>query len=272
MKETIAREVEWRKALKPHAAPAGNKRGARRENAVLQGLRLKMPNGQMDPAIISRGLEAVYDVISTDADFGFEAYAAGYADACEHFSTISDWNSVSEVELRNVMVGAYIQHVAALNFGEVRDAEFQDADKNVFRTVCSAIHELTGDDSENGTVAELEDQYTHQFPRRLSAAFYRMIAAIKPGLVVPVSAIARLAPVYAWLTGSETEEAYEAGWYELSRSVRAKLQELLPRKSIYQVGVFSWILAGAFRDDLENDAAKCRRAKVLESLRGAGLL
>lgn len=196
MKETIAREVEWRKALKPHAAPAGNKRGARRENAVLQGLRPKMPNGQMDPAIISRGLEAVYDVISTDADFGVEASAEGYADACEHFST------------------------------------FQDADKNVFRTVCSAIHELTGDDSE----------------------------------------IVRLSPVYAWLTGSETEEAYEAGWYELSRSVRAKLQELLPRKSIYQVGVFSWIPAGAFRDDLENDAAKCRRAKVLASLRGAGLL
>ena len=88
-----------------------------------------------------------------------------------------------------------------------------------------------------------------------------------------VPAIAKLAPVYAWLTGCEVEDAYNSGWYKLSRVVRAKLQELLPGRTIYEVGAFSWFLAEAFREDLGNRADAIRRKeKVLGSLRASGLL
>lgn len=278
MKETIAREVARRNAVQPHTTPAGNKRVTKRVNAVLQGLRLKMPNGQMDPEIISRGLESVYGVMSTGADFKFESEVAGYEEACKHFSAIEDWAVVSEDELRKVMVRGYIEKVAKLDKGEVGNADFQAADKGVFRKICSAIHGLVGIDTEDRAVADLEDEYNGQFPaRHHPAAFCRMIAAIKPELVVRVSVIERLTPVYAWLTGSDVEDVENNGWYKISRCVRAKLQELLPGKSIYQVGVFAWFLAEAFRDDLDRDdgkkeAAKRRKAKVLEALRSAGLL
>lgn len=279
MKETIAREVARRNAMQPHTTPAGNKRGAKRVNAVLQGLRLKMPNGQMDPAAISRGLESVYGVMSTDADFKFESEVGGYEEACKHFSAIEDWAVVSEDELRNVMVKGYIGKVAGLDKREVTLEEFQTADKGVFREICSAIHGLVGIDAEDEAVAEWEDRYNEQFldTTRHPGAFHRMIAAIKPKLVVRVAVNKRLDPVYAWLTGSDVEDVENNGWYKISRCVRAKLQELLPGKSIYQVGVFAWFLAEAFRDDLDkdngkNEAAKRRKAKVLEALRGAGLL
>lgn len=276
MKETIAREVARRNAVQPHTTPAGNRRGTKRVNAVLHGLRLKMPNGQMDPEIISRGLESVYGVMSADADFEFETEVGGYEEACKHFSAIEDWAVVSEDELRKVMVRGYIEKVAKLDRGEVGNADFQAADKGVFREICSAIHGLEGTDAEDGAVAKLEDRYNEQFlattRKRHPAAFCRMIAAIKPELVVRVSVIERLTPVYAWLTGSDVEDVENNGWYKISRCVRAKLQELLPGKSIYQVGVFAWFLAEAFRDDLKNDAAKRRKAKVLEALRSAGLL
>ena len=274
MKETIAREVARRNAVQPHVAPAGNRRGATCVNAVLQGLRLKMPNGQMDPAAISRGLESVYDIMSKDPDFPFETELRDYEEASKHFSAIEDWAVVSEDELRSVMVGGYIGKVANLNHGDVTKAEFQAADKGVFREICSALHDLVGTDAEDGAVAKLEDRYNEQFlaTTRHPAAFHRMIAAIKPELVVRVSAIEKLTPVYAWFTGSDVEDVENNEWYRISRCVRAKLQELLPGKSIYQVGVFAWFLAEAFRDDLENDAAKRRKTKVLDALRGAGLL
>lgn len=273
LEETVAGEVERREALHPRAVPATNGRGAKHVNVVLQGLRLRMPNGQMDPVVISRGLESVYGTMSTDSDFGFASYVRSYGEACEYFSSVGDWSEASDGDLRKVMVGRFIKKVAALNWGEVKEAEFQAASKDVFRAICNAIHKLIGDDSENGSVAEWEDAYTGQFTIRRSAAFYRMIAAIKPDLVVQVPAIAKLAPVYAWLTGSDIEDAYNTGWYKLSRSVRTKLQELLPGKSLYQVGVFSWFLAEAFRDDLgSRDDARRRKEKVLNALRGAGLL
>jgi len=272
LEETVADEVERRDSLLPKIPLGLIERRVRYSNFVLQGLRIRMPSGQMNPLMIGRGLESLFDMVSSDSDFGFETYVRSYGDACNYFSMICNWNTALESELRKVMAGPFIKKVAALNWGEVKDAEFQLADKCVFRGICSAIYNLVGDDAENATVAELEDQYTSQFTIRRSAAFYRMIAAIKPGLVVQVPAIAKLAPVYAWLTGSELEEAYNTGWYKLSRSVRSKLQELLPDKSIYQVGVFSWFLAEAFRDDLGSRVdAKRRKTKVLDALRTTGL-
>lgn len=273
LEEIVADEVDRRDVLRPQIAQVVNGHRERHPNQVLQGLRLRMLNGQMDPIAIGRGLATVYDMMTADPDFAFDSYANRYGDACDHFSTIEDWGNASDDELRKVMAGRYIRKVAALNWGEVKDAEFQAADKRVFRETCSAIYNLEGCDAENGAVAELEERYTQQFPVRRSAAFYRMIAAIRPELVVQVPAIAKLAPVYAWLTGAEIEEAYNVGWYELSRSVRSKLQELLTGRSIYQVGVFTWFLAEAFREDLRNRMdAQRRKDKVLNVLRTAGLL
>lgn len=273
LEEMVADEVDRRDALRPQIPQSGNGHREKHFNQILQGLRLRMPNGQMDPIVVGRGLANVYDRMTADPDFAVDSYANRYGDACKHFSTIDDWGNASDDELRKVMAGRYIRKVAALNWGEVKDAEFQAADKRVFREICSAISNLVGSDAENGAVVEMEERYTQQFSVRRSAAFYRMIAAIRPELVVQVPAIAKLAPVYAWLTSAEIEEAYNVGWYKLSRSVRSKLQELLPGKSIYQVGVFTWFLAEAFREDLRNRAdAQRRKDKVLDVLRTVGLL
>lgn len=273
LEEIVADEVDRREALRLQTNQGVKWHRERHFNQVLQGLRLRMPKGQMDSVVVGRGLVTVYDMMRADPDFAVDSYANRYGDVCDHFSTIGDWDSASDDELRKVMAGRYIRRVAALNWGEVKDAEFQAADKRVFREICSAISNLVGSDAENGVVAELEERYTQQFSVRRSAAFYRMIAAIRPELVVQVPAIAKLAPVYAWLASTEIEEAHNVGWYKLSRSVRSKLQELLQGKSIYQVGVFTWFLAEAFRDDLRNRAdAQRRKDKVLDVLRTEGLL
>lgn len=244
-----------------------------KDNAVLRDLRQKMPIGQMDYESIRRGLESVYDRMASDPIFGFASYAEKYGTACGHFSSIADWKTVSEEELKKVMVGAFIRNVAYLNFGEVEENEFAAADKDTLRTICSKIHDLCGTDAEKDDVAALEKDYVMLFPRRHHAAFFRMVAAIKPDLVVQIPAKDKLTPVYAWLMGTDFESADQLGWYPLSRFVRTKLQSLLPGKSIYQVGVFSWFLAEAFREDRElNDEAKNRKEKVLDALRQEHLL
>lgn len=273
LEETIAGEVERRKSLRRSDATSRCSHRKAHVNTVLQGLRMRMPNGEVDVAVIAKGLDSTYEMMSHDADFSLAQYAKSYGEACDHFAMIGDWSNAPEIELRKVMVGSFVKKVAALNWGEIKEDEFHCADKTVLRTICSRISQLIGDESENGPVAELEDQFVRQFAVRRSAAFYRIIAAIKPMLVVQVPAIAKLAPLYAWLTGLDVEEAYNSGWYRLSRAVRVKLQELLPGKSIYQVGVFSWFLAEAFREDLADRAdAKRRKEKVLGSLRASGLL
>ena len=268
--DVVEGEVERRMILRTQKTSPQKKF---QENALLKSLQSIMPINGMDRDAIARGLRTVYDMMKNKDDFPLDSYCRGYKAACEYYATISDWTNAQDCELRKLLVGRFIKKVASLNWGEIRALEFENANKNDLRNVCSSIAKLSGSDNEISTVLELEDRFCAQFTKRHPAAFYRTIVALHPEFTVPVPAIDRLTPVYAWLVGRDVANVLGLDWYRLSRVVRANLQGLLPEKDIYQLGVLSWFVAEAFRDDLSGrpDAMR-RKGMVLKSLQDSGLL
>lgn len=260
-----------------------NQRGGRRRgtNTLLETFRENnMLGGNLDNDGFRNGLRAVYERIVADNDFTFAQYYEGYRGACEWFSGVGDWRKATPYQVNEIVRGTKAKSVAGLDFGGISQVEYEGADIRSLPAILEAIRELEGNDDEYETICELENKFTEMFrvpmPNRgrrengtnHRAAFYRIVAALHPGLVVPVPTIARLSPLYEWLTG---ENSNGNNWYRVSRVVRNRINELLPEKDDYQIGVFAWYLASAFGDfNSENVASRGR--KVLAWLRGQGVI
>lgn len=276
MEETLANEAERRAELQPQKSQRTVHRRAIPVNTLLQGLRLRMPKDMLDREVISVSLQNLYAMMSSDSDFNVENYVRKYGAACEYYSTVPNWNQASDDELQKLLIRKdFAKKVAYVDWGEIPMNQYECSDKVALRQIAATIVAFHGDDCEDVIVDELEEQFCSLFTdKRHPAAFYRTIAGLCPHLVVPVPAIAKLAPVYAWLVGVEYETALALGWYRLSRFVRTNLQSLLPSKTVYEVGVLAWYLAEAFRDDLgknRQDALR-RKEKVLAVLHESGLI
>ena len=276
MDETLANEAERRAGLQPQKSMRTVHRRAIPVNTLLQGLRLRMPMDKLDREVISVGLQKLYAMMRSDGDFNVENYVREYGAVCNHYSTVSNWNQASDDELQKLLIRKdFAKKVAYVDWGEIPVSQYECSDKVALRQIAATIGAFNGDDREDAVVEKLEEQFCSLFTdKRHPAAFYRTIAGLCPQLVVPVPAIAKLAPVYAWLVGVEYERALALGWYRLSRIVRINLQDLLPSKTVYEVGVLAWYLAEAFRDDLgknRQDALR-RKEKVLAVLQESGLM
>lgn len=276
MEETLANEAERRAELQPHQPLTTVRRRAILVNTLLQGLRLRMPTDMLDREAISVSLQNLYAMMKSDDDFNIENYVRKYGAACEHYSTVLDWKQASDDELQKLLIRKdFAKKVAYVDWGEIPVSQYECSDKAALRQIAATIVAFNGDDCEDAIVEKLEEQFCALFTdKRHPAAFYRTIAGLCPQLVVPVPAIAKLAPVYAWLVGVEYESALALGWYRLSRIVRTNLQGLLLNKTVYEVGVLAWYLAEAFRDDLgknRQDALR-RKEKVLAVLHESGLI
>ena len=276
MLRIVTEERNRRTPLMPAKAVAPKRKKKTKSNTLLQGLRLKMPELSLDNDYVRPRLESVYEQMVNDGDFTFATYCNGYEAACQWFLQVADWANATDDELHQVVCGLRVKKVASLNFGEIDNDEYKNSDKRKLRDICGIIRRLIGSDDEFVEVFKQEDCFIKQFMAngtQHQAAFYRLVAALRPELVVPVPAIAKLLPVYDWLTGEDSLNSFSTNWYKLSRIVRLRLQGLLLGKSIYQVGVFAWYLAEAFRDDLKKDSqAMGRKMKVLSWLKEVGLL
>jgi hypothetical protein len=276
MEETLANEAERRAELQHHQPLTTVRRRAIPINTLLQGLRLRMSKDTLDREAISVCLQNLYAMMGSDGDFNVEEYVRKYGAACEHYSAVLDWNQASDDELQKLLIRKdFAKKVAYVDWGEIPMNQYECSDKAALRQIAATIVAFKGDDCEDVIVEKLEELFCSLFTdKRHPAAFYRTIAGLCPQLVVPVPAIAKLAPVYAWLVGVEYESALALGWYKLSRIVRTNLQSLLPGKTVYEVGVLAWYLAEAFRDDLgknRQDALR-RKEKVLAVLHESGLV
>lgn len=276
MLRIVTEERNRRAPLMPAKAVMPKRKKKTKFNTLLQGLRLKMPGLSLDNDYVRPRLKSVYELMKSDGDFTFATYCEGYKEACLWFLQVADWADATEDELHQIVCGSWVRKVANLDRGEIDPEEYENADKRKVREICGAIRRLIGSDDEFNEVFKQEGCFIEQFlakGTRHPAAFYRMVAAIRPELVVPVPAIAKLLPVYDWLTGEDSLNSFSANWYKLSRIVRLRLQGLMLGETIYQVGVFAWYLAEAFRDDLKKDSqAMGRKMKVLSWLKEVGLL
>ena len=275
MEEIVADEVERRAAFQVVNCGMRTKRRAIPEHMLLKNLRQMMPSGVIDREIVGAAFQQLYSMMVTNDEFKFSSYARKFESACNYYSGISDWGQATEDEIAKLFIGRMAKQVAYANFGEIPESQFLLADKSALRRICGSISNLRGDESEDDLVASLEESFCSLFTdQRHYAVFHRTIASLCPHLVVPVSAVAKLAPVYAWLSGVSYEESLQLGWYRVSKFVRVNLATFLPGKSVYEVGVFAWYLSEAFREDLGESRKDARRRKeiVLKSLRKSGIL
>lgn len=235
-----------------------------------------MPKTGLQIEKIKRGVESVYSLVRSDSEFGFEKYRSDYENSCEYFKSVTDWYQAESCKIENVLRGPFARKVAGIDFGNIPEDQWLRIknDLSEMRQICGFISGLKGVESEQARVLDYKDRFCRLFSDKdHHAAFYRVIAAIRPDLVVNVPVAAKLSAVYAWLMGVELSDGDVSDWYRMALGVRRRLQELLPEKTIYQVGVFSWHIADAFRPDRElNDTQKSCKRKVLERLRDEGLL
>ena len=275
MEEIVADEVERRAAFQVVNRRMRTKRRAIPEHMLLNNLRQMMPSGVLDREIVGAAFQQLYSMMDTNDEFKISSYAGKFESACNYYSGISDWGQATEDEIAKLFIGRLARQVAYANFGEIPESQFLLADKSALRRICGSISNLRGDKSEDDLVASLEESFCSLFTdQRHHAVFHRAIASLCPHLVVPVSAVAKLAPVYAWLSGVSYEESLQLGWYRVSKFVRVNLETFLPGKSVYEVGVLAWYLSEAFREDLGESRKDARRRKeiVLKSLRKSGIL
>lgn len=279
MEETLANEAERRSALMPHKDKTYAHAKKLKVNEVLESMRAVMPKDKLSNEKIKEGLESVYELVCADSDFSFEKYYKDYQRSCEYFAGIKDWSSTDNNTIKSLLAGSFAQKVAGIDKGSIPKEQLEkltQANLDKIREICKFISCLQGVDvdKEQSKVLEYKLQFCNLFTDMSHhAAYYRIIAAIRPDLVVNIAVAAKLSAVYAWLMGIDLPNGDIEDWYKMSLGVRKKLQEFLPDKTIYQVGAFSWHIADAFRADKElNDTQKKCKCKVLERLREVGLL
>lgn len=282
MRKVVEDEKKRRDVLLPSENITNQRDGRKRKaNNLLETFREKNMLGRnLDNDSFRNGLSTVYERIVHDNDFSFAQYYEGYREACEWFSGVGDWRKATPFQVREIVCGTKAKSVAGLDFGKIIQDEYDLAAKKCLPEILEAIRELEGNDDEYETICELENKFTEMFrvpmPNRgrrengtnHRAAFYRIVAALHPELVVPVPTIARLSPLYEWLTG---ENSNGNNWYRVSRVVRNRINELLLGKDVFQIGVFAWYLASAF-SDFNSEKVASRGRKVLAWLREQGVI
>ena len=273
---TFKTECVRRSALMPRRDLTSVRKRNVRVNEVLESMRAVMPKDGLSEGKIKQGLESVYQLVCTDPDFGFEKHYTNYQKSCEYFAGIEDWNIADSNKIKNLLHGQFAHRVAGIDKGRIPDDQLELTKEKLdkLREVCNFISHIQGAEDEQLKVLEYKAQFCRLFTDMdHHAAYYRIIAAIRPDLVVNIPVAAKLSAVYAWLVGVDLPRGDIADWFKMSLGVRKKLQEFLPDKTIYQVGSFSWHIADAFRADKElNDTQIKCKYKVLERLRDVGLL
>lgn len=236
---------------------------------------------------------SLYEYVKNDYDF--IDYKQNYERVCTRFTQVRDWIQVGddileEMYLRqdnhisNVDRGAITSSFTAhnndnnLHDGDAGFLSWENLDKRELAFICNMIKNMTNGNAEK-EVKGCWKRFTDVVQLNLKAVFNRVIAALRPDMVVPVSVIAGMNEFYHWLVNNHfliddqyniNENLYPheevSRWFRQSNRVRKFCEYCLPDVGNYAWGPFVWFLVELFKDNtLENPRIARLRQMIISA-------
>lgn len=224
--------------------------------------------------------EDLYDSIADDVLFS--RYRRQYKEACEDFANVANWEEEAENEMLERIYLQPENHIANVNRGiaayftqynvqhrdepDFKPLSWDILDRTELARICNEIRYMT----EANAVQTIRNSWHrfHDVMHRLNlkAVFNRMIAALRPDLVVPVPVIEGMNECYRWFVDNqfledsgvndpvEYEQEIVVRWFKQSSRIRRFGNYCLPDRNLYEWGPFVWFLVKLFNDRLVVDA------------------
>lgn len=206
-------------------------------------------------------LGKLYEALMEDG----HPYVAGYEEACKRFERV-EWGSASEEDLRELIyvVDNKVAHLGAYANCSMTELEWNAADKADCRMLCARIVGSPGDAE---FVAEQRKEFNALLGGNKKSRFNRMVAALLPDRVVPIPSEEALSLLSDWLNRNGLLDPVPVSgdsWFVTSSAIRNCISAILTEKTVYECGVFCWLLAEALRGT-NKDLERQRRIRVVRT-------
>lgn len=218
-----------------------------------------------------RALSWLYDEVFRHE--GGEA-SRGCRDACEEFSKI-DWANATDEELRPIFFDTATRVARLSEWSDVSEDDWIKISKGECRSICVNVMKLDAEDADLSVcVAGIHDRFNAVFGGNKITRFNRVIASLRPDLVVQVCGVDVMDLVYDWLRKSNllTNSIYGGDeWFNKSHAARLSMSQYLKDKSIYESGTFLWFLAETLRGTNQGKKVQERMQMIKDRLAQVGL-
>ena len=209
-------------------------------------------------------LPKLYNAIMPPAD----PYPMRFQSACAEFAQVQDWHLAGDDMLRrmyfnsdNVIadVGNGAMSIQFANYNNHHPDEvpliWENLDRGVLADICDIIKNLREEDHDvDNILCDCWDRFRRIVHYDLTVVFNRMVAALRPDLVLRVPQTDAVEVLYEWFTHNRIFPNQPIGvvsaavrWFHQNRQIYTFLVDCLGGRSIYEIGAFAWYLAKVFR-------------------------
>ena len=232
----------------------------------------------------------LYTMIRNDLEF--RTYREQYENQCNAYADVANWEEEAENEMLERMYLRQDNFIAnvdqggiAANFTQYNNRHrgepdftpltWETTDRTQLARICNEIRCTEANATQ--TIRKCWRSY-HEVMHglNLKAVFNRMIAALRPNLVVPVPVIEGMNECYGWFVDNQFLEdpgvndpveypvEIVVRWFKQSSRIRRFGNYCLPDCNLYEWGPFVWFLVKLFNDRFVVDARtqKLRRMIV----------